>query len=267
MAKFDFVEAAASGYRYVWNERRALLPLAVMPLAVKIGSYAAIALLGLHYNYLRQGLVMLPAFLIEGFIVALVIRMAVFGERYNSLYDLGSEKQPLPLSTRRAIMASVVMYLLIKLILAFLGGTAMAAQEIEKSGALPEPSGSPMMTGVLILVFMLWAFRFVWVYVPAAMGIPATEFLRIIKPYISSVYILGMWMLCFVPFSLALLLFTKAGLGIFPPVNGMPSQGYLLVMSIVNSVIELGLALTSSVAMAYGVRMIMSGDKPPNRFL
>jgi hypothetical protein len=267
MAKFDFVEAAASGYRYVWNERRALLPLTFMPLAVKIGSYAVIALLGLHYNYLRQGLVMLPAFLIEGFIVALVIRMAVFGERYNNLYELGTEKAPLASTTRRAILASVVTYLLIKLILAFLGGTAMAAQEIEKSGALPEPNGSPMVTAILILVFMLWAFRFLWLYVPVAMGISAADFLRMIKPYVSSVYILGMWMLCFVPFSLALLVMTKAGLIIFPPIDGVPSQPYLLVMSVVNSVIELGLALTSSIAMAYAVRMIASGEKPPNRFL
>ena len=89
MAKFDFIESAAIGYRYVWRERYALLPLVSLPIAVKMGSYAAIYLMNIEQNVLRQGLVLMPAYLLEGFIAILVIRMAMFGERYHNLFQSG----------------------------------------------------------------------------------------------------------------------------------------------------------------------------------
>ncbi|MGB4107873.1 MAG: hypothetical protein WBK55_08775 [Alphaproteobacteria bacterium] len=267
MAKFDFVEAAASGYRYVWKERRALLPLAILPLGVKMGSYAGIYLMDIGDNVLRQGLVLLPAHLMEGFVVALAIRMAMFGERYDGLFTSG-QKEIYSQERRRAIMAGVVTYLIIKLVVSLLAGGSMIAQAYETSTTLPKPtpSGEIYVTTLMVMIFGIWAFRFFWLYVPAAMGIPAGVFLVRIRGFMTSVYIAGFWMLCFVPMAVLLIAAAKMLMGVFPgPEAGIASPIYSMVMAIVQPVIELVIALTSSVGMAYAVRAIMSEPQRPPR--
>lgn len=268
MAKFDFVESAAAGYRYVWQERYTLLPLVSLPLAVKMGSYAAIYLMDLGENVLRQGLVLMPSYLLEGFIVALVIRMAIFGERYNSLFESGEKEQYSP-DRRRVIMAGVVIYLMTKLISSFMAGWMMIAREVEKIPEMPrpEPGGSEVyVMSIMIMIFMIWAFRYFWLYVPAVMDIPAQVFLKRIAGFMSSIYIAGLWMLCFVPMAVVLVVIARMLMTVFPGVDeATASPIYSILMALVQPAIEMIIALTSSVAMAYAVRSVMSEpqQRPP----
>ena len=268
MAKFDFVESAAAGYRYVWRERHSLLPLAAMPLAVKVGSYAAIYLLDLNENVLRQGLLLLPAHFMEGFIVVLAIRMAVFGEQYHHLVK-SNDVETYPKGQRRAIMAGVIVYLFTKLVSSFLSGWVVIAQQVEKMPGMPKPApqdGGIYVTSIMVTLFLLWAFRFFWLYVPVAMGIPMTSFLERIKGFMTSVYMAGFWMLCFVPMAVILVGIAKAMMFLFPETSGGGLAFSNIVMAIVQPVIELIIALTSSVGMAYAVRAIMSDPQHPPRF-
>lgn len=270
MAKFDFVESAAAGYRYVWRERYALLPLVSLPVAVKMGSYAAIYLMGIGENILRQGLVLMPSYLLEGFIVVLVIRMALFGERYNNLFESGEKENYSP-ERRRTIMAGVVIYLLTKLISSFMAGWMMIAREVENVEAMPrpEPGGSEVYVMlVMITVFMIWAFRFFWLFVPASMDIPVRLFLARMAGFMSSVYMAGLWMLCSVPMIVVLVAIARMVMTVFPGAEAtIGSPIYNIIMAIVQPVIEMVIALTSSVGMAYAVRTVMSEPQRPPRSL
>lgn len=267
MAKFDFVEAAASGYRYVWMERRRLLPLALLPFFVKMGTYAAIYLMDIGDNVLRQGLLLLPAHLMEGFVVVLAIRMALFGERYDTLFA-GKEQNIYPEDQRRAIMAGVVVYLITKLAVSLFAGGTMIAQAYETSTVLPKPAPKPegelYVTMIMLMIVGVWGFRFFWLYVPAAMGISSKDFLYRIRGFMTSIYIAGFWMLCFVPMAVLLIATAKMLMGIFPgPEAGVASPVYSMIMAAVQPVIELIISLTSGVGMAHAVKAIMSGPPPP----
>ncbi len=270
MAQFDFVESASAGYRFIWKARRNIARMAAIPFFVKMGSYAAISLWALEENFLRQGLVQLPAFFLEGFVVALVIRMALFEENYTNLFQFGAGlRGKIPEERYRAIMAAVAIYMLTKLVASLFAGTMMAAQEIEKMPGMPEPQGSVFVTSAMILIFMLWAFRFFWLYVPAAMGISIAAFLKIIQSYSTSFYILGLWLLCFVPLAAVLVGIAKTLMAVFPgATEGHPSAVYLVVMAGVQAGLELLIAMTSGVAMAYAVRSLFTrGSGKPPRFL
>ena len=149
-----------------------ILPLAVMPFLVKTGSFAAVLLLGLEANILRQGLLLLPSYFIEALWVVIVIRMAMFGERFDRI---AAGQGQIDENVKRAIMGAALIYVLTKLITYFLSGTMMMAREIEKSPMMPEPNGAPFLSLIMIIVFMVWAFRFLWLYVPVANGMRTAD--------------------------------------------------------------------------------------------
>ncbi|MGB4057825.1 MAG: hypothetical protein WBK77_07050 [Alphaproteobacteria bacterium] len=261
MARFDFTDAAATGYGYIWKERTDIASLAAMPFLVKIGSFAAIMFLGLEANILRQGLILLPAYLLEGFIVALVIRMFVFNERFAGLLDSGRVNEAIfPEPQRRSIMAGVIVYVMTKLATSLMAGSMMVAEAVETSPMMPEPNGSVFITSLMILVFMLWAFRFFWLYVPAAMGIPPGVFLERIKGFTTSFYLLALWLMCFVPMMVVLVAAAKLLGVVFPGAEaGDRSPIFIILMAGVQSGVELVVSLVSAVAMAQAIRSVFLG--------
>lgn len=262
MAKFDVMEAAISGYRYLWQERKIVLPLAVVPFFVKMGSFAAVLLLGLEANILRQGLLLLPAYFMEALWVAVIIRMAMFGERY----DRGAAAQGrIDENVKRAVMGAALIYVLTKLVTYFLSGIMMMSREIEKSPMMPEPNGAPFLTLIMIVLFMVWAFRFLWLYVPVATGVPVRRFLEIIRPFVSSVYLIALWMLCSIPISAALLGAARLLMAAFPGVDGQGSMVYTVLLAPLRAAAELGIAGVTGVAMAHALRVMVGGQGGPGR--
>ena len=84
MAHFDFIESAMYGYRTTWNNRHMLLRLAALPFLVKLGCYAALLLLDMDDQYLRHGLILLPSFFAEGFLLAYVIGTVMAGQSLST---------------------------------------------------------------------------------------------------------------------------------------------------------------------------------------
>ncbi len=251
MAKFDVMEAAASGYRYMWQERKIILPLAAVPFFVKTGSFAAVLLLGVETNILRQGLLLLPAYFMEALWVVVVIRMAMFGERYDRV---AAAQGQIDEHVKRAVMGAALIYVLTKLVSYLLSGIMMMSREIEKSPMMPEPNGAPFLTLIMIMVFMVWAFRFLWLYVPVATGMTVRRFLEIIRPFMTSIYLIALWVLCSIPVSMALLGIARLLLTAFPGVEGQGSMVYTVLLAPIRAAAELGIAGVCGVAMAHALR-------------
>ena len=70
MASFDFVECTAKAYRFVWARRQEVLELSALMLAVKIVSFVGFIVFGLDENFLRQGLLLIPVYMLEGWVIA-----------------------------------------------------------------------------------------------------------------------------------------------------------------------------------------------------
>lgn len=284
MAGFDFIDVSMRGYRAVWENRVALLTVAVLPFFIKMGSFAAVMFLGLEMNFLRQGLVLLPSYFAEGFLVAYVIRMIISGGEIGD--DPKNVERSLAQGGARDLTAATIVYVLIKLTLAFVSGMTLhnmgaevlgagvdgaaaveqiAAPEqgaaVEQAAAAPE--GSAMMSFLMLssLVFVIWAFRLLWLYVPVALGIPVFKFLARIPDYAVSFRMMGAWLICFLPFGiLMLMVYQVLGEALGHSVES-PSAVFPLLLLPVQAAIELVIALVSSVTMAYAVQQIFEKDE------
>jgi len=85
--KFDFnmMDAAGYGFYRVWTERHYLLKLATIPLLIKFACMITVMVLGIQGNILRQGLVLFPGVLAEGWVLAQFLRTLLKGERWPTI--------------------------------------------------------------------------------------------------------------------------------------------------------------------------------------
>lgn len=261
MASFDFVESASKGYQFVWNDRRILARLAFWPLLIKLASFTLITYLDMQDQTLRQGLILIPSSFAEGWLVAMAIRMAALGEPWSgpatgdARRDAGAHA-----ARKRAVTGAMLIYVLTKLILAFFSGLLMDSGVIANSADFGGPMISAFFAGVLLMLGIIWAFRFTWLYVPAALGFSVRDFLRKIKPFMVSVYMMGLWFLCLVPMALALIMMAQFLATIFPVQGDTVSPLYLYGLAGVQAVLELAVALIAGSAMGYAVLGVMRGD-------
>lgn len=275
MASFDFIEASLRGYKAVWENRAGLISVAAMPFFIKMGCFAAVVFLGLETNFLRQGLVLLPSYFAEGVLVAYVIRMVMSGGVIGR--DV-REAEPFA----RDLTASMVIYVLTKLVMACLTGVAFtqmiesgavqggadgAAVEAVTQGAegggaeVAEPSMAMFFLSVMALAAGIWAFRLLWLYVPMAMGVRIGVFMRALGSFGSSFAMMGCWIMCFVPFGILMLIGYEVVAGALGHSAETPSQAFSLVLIPVQAAIEVVIALVSSLAMAYGIQQIFEETK------
>lgn len=233
------------------------------PLVLKIASFSIITALGYEKNLLRQGLILLPASFLEGWLVAIAIRYALLAERSpQPLNSKVGADTPQAFEARRAILAGILIYILIKMAAAFLGGmlTGLTTDQPKDPPAITIEMyiGMLAMTGILV-----WAFRFAWIYVPAMMGIRVSSFLNIIKGFNSSLYIVGLWIMSMVPALIALLLGAKFLMMVFPSsAPGTVSLAYMQSFSALQAFIGMVIAIVSSVAFAHGVKEMTVNAKP-----
>lgn len=264
--KFDFVEAAAQAYKFVWDKKAILAQLALVPFLIKAVSFIIIVILGLESNYLRSGLILLPSYAAEGWLAAQAIRLAIMlqPQRFaqvplqNALFDG-------PGGYRSTLLAATILYALIKLTTAFMAGLVGTLENVQPADTVPYQI-SPV-AGFIVafgaLVFMVWAFRYVWLYVPVAMGYGLGEFLRRIRSFMLSFYMISLWLICFIPMVLMLLIVSEVMLTLFPMISDTEhSAAFTYAMVFVQSGIEILVSIIASVAMAFAVQSIMSPGKP-----
>ncbi len=276
MASFDFIESASEGYKFVWEERRVLVRLAFVPFLIKLVSYAVIIGFGLEDNLLRQGWLLIPSYFAEAWLIAVTLRFAIFAEAAGpaaiTLDPARGKLKGEDLDTRRRnIMGCILAYVLMKLAVAFVTGSTIvgarqSSLEPNMTAGLEGEAGAFFFSAAALAVF-IWAFRFIWLYVPVALGYRLEDFVRKTRGFMTSVYMLGFWMICFLPFAILVLLASELMLMIFPPVEGMASAGYSYAMAFSQVAFELMIALISSVGMAHGVVSIMKDEnKRPSLF-
>ncbi len=247
---FDFVRAANNSYITVWDNRAALLKLALLPLMVKFGCLAAILLLGFEGQILRHGLVMLPAYFAEGFLIAYTIRTVHAGVGISA--DLKEAKYYF-----NDVIAAMIVFVLIQMAIVFLAGITLAEmpENIDQVEQY-EPSLRIFVMAMLSFGLIIWAFRFTWLHVPVAMGINLSSFLKRIRLFSSSLPILGCWFLCFLPVAFVMVLVSRSAMFLLPQ-DGNVNMLSNLILFFIQGGFEMLVNLISAIAMSYGFKSLM----------
>lgn len=268
MKPLDVITSVDFGYRLIWRERRYLLRLAAVPLLVKVICLLVLSAFGWEQNYLRMGLVMLPSFFTEGWMLAHITRLIFFDQRWP-FRSSGDRKQDEAFLLDRAygVMLGTMFYVVIKFLLA--GGVALLAAfqvmaqadlaAMSQQAAPAEPSFLAFLAAVSFLVVTAWGFRFVFLYVPAAAGMTSDIILRTRQGMLMSLQMMGIWLVSTVPF---LLILGMVGSALF---SGAPEAGVPAVLAglwtVVQAMVSTAMAAVCTAAVAAALRNMIEKSR------
>lgn len=240
------MEATSFGYRTVWRERRYFLYLAAVPCLVQFICHMAVAALGWRSEFMRQAIVMLPAYFAYGWMLAHVSRLVFLGERW----PYRGEAPEIPArQVLTGMLAFAVAEYLVSGLLDVLYQLAVVAPELR---AAPPLAANVLAAAAVFGVF--WLFRYFWFYIPASIGFPLPEFSRSMRGYATSVYMLAAWLAATVP-GMLLYFFVMSALVPFDPRTGLPlTAGGEFLVGIAGSFVDTAVAVISTVIMAHAIR-------------
>ena len=267
--RIDIVHSAIMGHKTVWEERQYLLKLAIIPLLMKIICSVAIYTMDMDSVTLRHVLVMLPAYFFEGWMIAQFLRTLLTGERWPMRVANEPTKQQMEfiLWRARGILAGILCFVLIVMIQ---GGLAVLMDSIRQMVAVDpaqsQGGGSIMflLLGVVMMVATIWMFRLVWLYIPLVILTPIKPFLNDIKGMMTSVYMIGLWILSVVPLMFVTMLLSGLLLGGSPEtaIENATIQGFLTI--ILHVIGQFIVQIISITAMAHALKdvLVKYGAKP-----
>lgn len=271
--KFNIMDATGYGYHRVWRERSYLLKMALIPLFIKFGCTIGVFAMGIEDNFLRQGLVMLPADFAEGWLLAQFLRTLLMDERWPITLDkMPDDTMMARLLTRaRGIVSSTLIYVLISmfgnvmLFVAFgaLGGTpldpAQPAERAAVSDAAPSQAtevdalGTVMLVpSVLALIGLIWAFRLFWLHIPFAVLLPIKPYLHAMKGFMSSVRMMFLYFCCMSPIMFVTVVLSRLFYGVFGDEADNMIPHFLTIL--ISTFADMAVALVAVTAMAWSMR-------------
>lgn len=265
---FDFVECATRAYGTIWARRREIFRLCGAVVLFKIMSVLALVLLDMDQYKLRQGLFLLPAYFLEGWAIALIMAGSI-----NALSGgpIDYDRQ------KRNAIAGAITYTLVKLMVSFLMGMALEGAQFEVPQGAPSDAAPQLQQNtpaealgisVFMTIFLIWSFKFLWVYVPVSLGYGIEAYVSRFKKFSASFYMIGAWLLCLVPFMAVLMLFLELLRFMFPgDLTGDMALIPMVLSGTAQAIIDFAASLVSSVALAYGIHSVFTGtNKPPKLF-
>ncbi len=252
MSQFNFnmMDSAGYGFYRVWVERAYLLKLATIPLLIKFACMITVIVLGLEDNILRQGLILFPGVLAEGWVLAQFLRTLLKGERWPTVLpaDIDDTMIDKLLLRARGIVAATLIYGLISLsfflvrylLLGLVFGNFEATNE-EISNLLKAAEADPdrkvamhplaffPLLGLMVALF--WAVRLVWVYIPLSVLMPVNDYLKSIGGMMASVkmtvlYFCTMTPVMFITIMMSRIIYSAAG----SPEDGQDGGARFIVM-------------------------------------
>ncbi len=200
---FDLVTCVGKAYQTVWRERKYLLRLAAIPFLLKIIFLTIGYTQGGDESMLRLSLIMVPAWLVEGWMLSHFVRLLMLGQRWP-FQPTGDRAVDLPVlqSRYRGVMGGAITFTLIQL---WLGGwlaVFFALVPIPFDIPADEVVITPEQVGIACVLFGIGAyfFRFLWLYIPAAGGASMWSLAAALAPGAGiSIRMIGVWLLCTVP--------------------------------------------------------------------
>lgn len=257
---FNIINSARAGYEFLVSERRYLLRLALIPALVKLICYVAALSLGFENNVVRMSLILLPASLMEGWMLAHAIRLITLGQRWPFQPTGDTDADMAVLRVRmHGVMGGLVAYALINVLLAGLLATMTGLLPHMPEGGQPAPIDAGR--AILMLAVMggtLWAFPLLWVFIPLSLSMDAREWLREVRGFRFSLPMIAVWLLCYLPVAAIMMLGISAIISPFP--EGQVPAGARFSVMILSVVLDTVKALLGTAGMTFAL-----GDYFANR--
>ncbi len=251
MKGFEVVQSAQRAYIFVWENRRLCVRYGVFPFVATLACYAALIVSGMADNMLRQGLFLLPAYFVEGAVVALLVRMAI---------DMQHKQRNFPdvFEQKRLLMAATVIYVLAQMAFAVVAHFGMQfSRQLETQAT---QSSAPLaLLSMAVFGLFLWAVRLVWLYVPVVLGYGVARYLRIFRSFSCSFYMIGVALLVSVPVYLAMWIVIQMLGAVLGLSGGALSVAPLIVFGAIQVLANLVSGILSGVAMAYAMYPFLAG--------
>jgi len=263
MKDFQIINSTSRAYQFVWNNRVICARYGVFPFVAQLLCYAALVMMGMEDNILRQGLFMLPAYFAEGAVICLLVKFALDslpnqGALFTTEHPL-KDTQSEDHKTR--LTAGTIMFVLVQI--AFVVGISLWLRFMIANGMFSEqpaePNASTAFISMAIFMIALWSIRLAWLYVPIIMGFGMKRYLRVVSKFTSSFYMIGIALLCSIPVMFGtwiVMQFVIAAMGVTPDNLTMTANLTLSVFQIFAGLLT---TLLTSIAMAYALYPLMSG--------
>lgn len=249
---FDLINAVGHAYHFVWHNRRNIGRLVLLPLIIGLLCYSVVALLDYEQKYLRQAIILLPAFFAEGWMIVYLIRF---------IFRDPDKKTAVPmLHADKNMQIGIVMYVLIKyLLFGVMGLMWMSFDEAATLSLEGEPSSRLMAITVSIMFVALLFFRFFWLYIPAVLGITLKSYLYHTRGFQVTLQMAGVWLISFMPF---FLLFSFVGSIVVSPYEGVTPLPLTpkIILTTLQLFMELLVDIVSTASIAYGIKALYFGE-------
>ena len=264
---FDMIDSAGYGYHRVWQERAYLMRLAFIPLIIKFILTLCVYAFGYQDEILRRGLILLPAALVEGWVLGQFLRTLMMEERWPMpLPKAGDELAISKLILRaRGIISATLVYTLIALVANVMGWGAsildeslkeMAAQQA--SGEL-ENDGNPIffIPALMFIGVMIMAFPLLWAYIPYAVLMPLRDYLIRVMGLLTSLKMVGIFLICMVPLNVLASLLTYALVTPFGDTISAAPAAVRFVLIILSTSADMLTAIIVTTGMVYALRDVV----------
>lgn len=256
---FDLITCVGKAYSFVWAERAYLLRLALLPFIAKLFFFTLAYTYGGQENLVRTTLIMVPAWLVEGWMLAHFVRLILLGQRWPFI-PTGNRAVDLPVlqSRYRGVMSGLVMYTFIQVIIGGWFALLMYAVPVSLTQPPSETTVTPQMAMLasVLLGLAVYFFRFVWMFVPVSVAMPLRPALRTIAGGVGfSLRTLGVWLLCAVPAMVILQTLLALSFSAMGPDNGT-LLGITVVCKVFLDIIK---NLLCAAAMTFAFQEIFGG--------
>lgn len=248
MASFDIIDSIGEGYKGIWAKRYHMARLSVVPCTLKI----ILVMFALAYNFadnfVMQAIIFLPAFFAEGWVLVNVARLAFFEKKSQ-----GKMKWD-----KNSALAGIVSYVLVRFLLT--GSLAFFNESFgyEEDILSMSPVVSFMM--VAVFVFFIWAFKYVWLYIPLSVGLSMWQSVRLMRGFLFSLPFIGIYLVSIIPYMFLLIIIAKLVLAPYDTVSEIPVLVHFVVV-VIQSIFDMAanITVTLSIAYAFGAMVFPKG--------
>lgn len=189
--KKNIIDNAIVGHKTVWQERAFLLKIILIPLLVKAICTAVTFKMELDMFHLRYFLVMLPSYILDGWVLAHFLRLLLLGEKQVTF--------PIKNPAIKATILFSVLAIMVQGGIVTLIPQAMDTLGLEKITGDWNPNIIEFSSYIAVIALGIWSVRLICLYLPLSISAPLKEFLVDIKGYGTSIYILGSWLTATLP--------------------------------------------------------------------
>lgn len=262
MASFDIIDSASYAYKLVWTERRYLARMALVPVAVQVFCQAGVTAFGWQTDFIRQALIMLPSYFTEGWLFSHLVRLIFLGQRWP-FRPTGNRDNDVAMLQDRAqgIMGGTLFYVVIRFLMAGVATLMYGVSQEISPDKTESPDTALILAGVALMVFFIWGFRLLWLYIPAALNVPVRGFLSAIRGFSTSLYLMGAWLVSFMPLMMVYVFVTSfiVSLAGSPEAIPLPAK---VTIDIFRTAIDIAIGTLATASIAHGIRVMMN---PPGR--